>query len=186
MPVLRVLQRLAGVAGDRHFFRIAARGRSEMPSHAFDPALEDVVHRVIRPHVAVIEVAPHRLVHGARRRTDVAVVEVEHVAVDGERVADFGPEVLVPGDVLRSASHDRAGGGAHALDRIVLKRGRGGGHLEEIPSIHQVSILQCPTRVKGAALERVQDYWSAHRIASRYIFCTRGSSHVSAACPKVA
>ena len=95
--VLRVLQRLAGVARDGHLFGIAAGGGGEMPAHAFDAALQDVDHGVVRPHVAVIEVAPHGLLHGARRRADVAVVQIQDVAVDGEGSCGFRSRSPRPG-----------------------------------------------------------------------------------------
>ena len=43
---------------------------------------------MVRAHVAVVEIAAHGLLHGARRGADVSVIEVDDGAVRGEFVAD--------------------------------------------------------------------------------------------------
>src|ERR1039458_3892687 len=84
------------------------------------------IYGVIWPHVGVLQVAAHGVLHGARRRAAIAVVEVDDIAVDAEGGADLAPEILVGGNLFRSADSGGAGGGAHAVDGVALQHyGRG-------------------------------------------------------------
>ena len=124
--VLRVLQGFAGVARDGDLLGIAARGLGQAAADRFHLAFEHADHGVIRPHVGVLQVAAHGVLHGARRGADVAVVEVDDIAVDAERGADLAPEVFVGGDLFRGAGSGGAGGGAHAVDGMALQHYGGG------------------------------------------------------------
>ena len=123
--VLRVFQRFARVARDRHLFGIAAGRACQLPPHRFHLPLEHGDHGVVRSHVGVFQIAAHRVLHRPRRRTAIAVVQVDDVAVDAEGGADFGPEILVLGDLFRRAVAGGAGSGAHAFERTRLKCSRG-------------------------------------------------------------
>src|ERR1035441_3784689 len=105
------------------------RGPGQAAADAFHLRFEHVDHGMNRPHVGVLQVAAHGVLYGARRGTDVAVVEVDDIAVDAERGADLAPEVFVGGDFLRGAGSGGAGGGAHTVDGVALEH-YGGGEAE--------------------------------------------------------
>jgi len=90
---------------------------------------------LVRPHVGVLQVAAHGVLYRARRGADVAVVEIDDVAVDAEGGADLAPEVLIARDFFRCAGAGGGGGGAHAVERMALKCG-GPGKVEQMAAIH--------------------------------------------------
>ena len=74
---LRDLQRLAGVARDGELLRVAAEFGRELAAHRLDVRLEHVPHVVDRRLVRDVEIALNRLVHDARARAGVAVVQID-------------------------------------------------------------------------------------------------------------
>ena len=115
--VLRILQRFAGVARDGDLFGVAAGGLRQAAAHLLHLVFQNADHGVVRPHVGVFQVAPHRILYRARRGADVAVVEVDDVAIHAEGGADLAPEIFVRGDLFRGAGSGGAGGGAHPVQR---------------------------------------------------------------------
>ncbi len=91
------LERLGGVAGDRHLLGIAAEVAGQVAPHALDPRLQDLPHVSDRELIAEPQVADHRLEHVGGRGTDATVVEVDHRAIGVERALDLAPVRLVVG-----------------------------------------------------------------------------------------
>ena len=60
-----------------------------VPAHRFHLPVQDVDHGVPGPHVAVFQVAPHGVLHHARRRAAVAIVEIDDVPVRGLTLAQI-------------------------------------------------------------------------------------------------
>src|SRR5207253_65570 len=102
-PQLHDLERLTGVARDRHLLRVAPEARGEPAAHRLDLGLEHLPHRVHGRGVRVLEVAPHRLLYDPRRWAHAPVVEIDQRAVERERLLDPEPEVLVSSDVRGQA-----------------------------------------------------------------------------------
>ena len=120
---LHDLERLAGVARDGDFFRIAAE-RSRQPSpHRLDARIENVPHVVRRAQVLHFQVADLGVHHDLRRRRHAAVVQIDHVAVDREGVADVEPEILVARHSIGRAPRDSSRGLLSTKKRIGLKGG---------------------------------------------------------------
>ena len=72
---------------------------------------------------------------GPRRGADIAVVEVDDIAVDAERGADLAPEILIGGDLFRGAGSGGAGGGTHAVDGMALQYDRSG-EAQQMTAVH--------------------------------------------------
>jgi hypothetical protein len=104
------LVRLGGVAGDSHLLDVAAEFAGEIAPHALDAWLEHAPHVLDRQLIAEAQVADHRLQHVTGRRTDAAVVEIDHRPIGVKRSLYLGPVRLVVGDGGgRAVSRDRAG-----------------------------------------------------------------------------
>ena len=110
----RDLQGFAGIAREHNFVRADS---GQFGHHAFrrcHARVEFPDHGVIRPHVAVIEIPAHGLLHRSRRRTHVTVVEVDDRAVRREFIADRDPEIFVSRDFFGWT----AGGGSGCEQRL--------------------------------------------------------------------
>src|ERR1017187_10574780 len=104
-------------------------------SEGFHFPVQDIDHGGIGAHVAVVEVAAHGVLDGARRGADVAVIEVNEIAVDGEGGADLRPVVFVGGDVFGGAATDRGGSGGDGAGTQ--------GELEKIATMHEKRPPDC-------------------------------------------
>jgi hypothetical protein len=126
-PELRDLQRLAGVACDGELLGVAAELAREPLTHRLDVRLEHLPHVIRRRLVRDVEVALHRLVHCARTGADTTVVQVDQRAVEGERLLDLPPEILVGRHVFRGASGDGLRRVGHAGGDVRTGHGHEGG-----------------------------------------------------------
>jgi hypothetical protein len=123
--VLRDLQRLARIAGDRHLFRIAAELGGEAPPHHLDVPLDQAAV-VDRRLVRVIEVALVGLVHHGRARAAVAVVQVDQRPIERERVLDVAPIAFVGSHIVGRAVAERARRLGDERDGVGAGNQRGG------------------------------------------------------------
>jgi hypothetical protein len=130
-PELHGLERLAGVARDRHLLGVAAELAGERAAHRLDLRLEQLPHRVDGRFVRQVEVALHRLLHDAWRRADAAVVQVDVAAVDGEGLLDLVPVGLVRGEARGVGPRGCAARPQHARNRVVAERGGEGNPADE-------------------------------------------------------
>ena len=89
------------------------------------PGIEHVPHVVGRAQVLHVEIALLGVADHLGRRRHAAVVQVDHVAIDREGVADVHPEILVAGDRIGRTARDRLGGGLRARHGIALQHGKG-------------------------------------------------------------
>ena len=78
--------------------------------HRFDARIENVPHVVRRVQVLHFEIADLGVHHDLRRGRDAAVVQIDHVAIDGERMADVEPEVFIARDCIGGAAGNRRHG----------------------------------------------------------------------------
>ena len=103
--VLKDLQRLARVARDRHLLRIAAELPRQLAPDRLAVAVDQprVVHRRQILHV---EIALHRVEHDGRLRAVMPGVEIDHRAIDGERLLNLAPVDLVARRVGRRLGGD--------------------------------------------------------------------------------
>ena len=119
--VLGVFQRFAGVARNGDLFRVAA-GCLRDSRRAISTCRSNTWTMVCyRPHVAIFQKPPHGILHRARRRTDVSVIEIDDVAVDGEGVTNLSPVVFVRRCFLWRFVADGARRRCHAFYGVVLK-----------------------------------------------------------------
>ena len=150
--VLRDLQRLAGVARDRHLVGIAAELIGQAAADDFDVPLDQpaVIDRCL---IRIIEIPLVGLVHHGRARAAVAVVEIDQRSIERERVLDVAPVAFVGGHVIRRAVAEGAGGLRHQLDTVVFEHERrgadGAGHPQKCPPIAlhdglQIGTIICP------------------------------------------
>ena len=141
--VLHDLVGLAGVAGDRHFLGVAARHLGQVLAHPLDLGIEHIDHGLDRAHVGIGEIAAHRVLHRDRRGTDIAIVEIDDVAIDGEGVADIGPVILVPRHLLGRAPAYCGGSGGGAFGGLGLKshqRDGARGDLHHLSAVHEIPL----------------------------------------------
>ncbi len=118
-PSCTISHRLGCVPGDGHLFGIAAERTGQPPSHDLDPRTEHLVDVIRRAHVDDVPVLVHRRLHGPGSGADASAVEVDGVPVDGERLADPEPEVLVLRRFLRRSPSGVPG----ARERFARERG---------------------------------------------------------------
>ena len=83
-----------------------------------------VPHVVDRRLVRAVEIALQRLVHDARARAGVAVVQVDDGAIERERLLDVAPVALVGGDVGGAAIGDRCARRHDPLEPVGIERDR--------------------------------------------------------------
>ena len=95
---------LAGVAGDGDFFGIDAEHLRQAAADGFDAGVEHVPHVIGRVHVLNFEIPDFGIHHRLGCGRDAAVVEVDHVAIDGERMAYIEPEIFVASDGVGGAA----------------------------------------------------------------------------------
>jgi hypothetical protein len=119
-PELNDLHRLGGVPGDGDLLRIAAESVREPAPHDFDPRAEHLVDVVGRAHVGDVPVLVHRRLHRAGSGADTSAVEVYRVPVDGERVTDAEPEILVLSRSFGTRLQDRP----ESRESLGRKRGQ--------------------------------------------------------------
>ncbi len=132
------LQRLAGIARDRDFFRVAAGGFRDPAPDRFHLALQHVDHGVPGAHVAVVQITAHRILPHDRRRADVSVVQVDDIAVDREGAPDFRPEVFIGRNLFGRVIFNGPPRSRESVDHS----GNGGGsgrQLEEESTVHRLS-----------------------------------------------
>ena len=123
--VLRDLQRLARVARDGNLLGVAAELGGEPAARGFAVLFElpaEVDGRLVRK----VEIAFERLVHDARARAAVAVIEVDERAIQRERLLNLAPVELILCHVIRRSAGDLRGCGEDLLDAVGLE-GEGGG-----------------------------------------------------------
>ena len=131
------LERLAGVARDGDLFGVAAEHAGQAAAHGFDAGVEHVPHVVGRVQVLHLEIAHLGVHHDFRRGRDAAVIQVDHVAIDREGVADVQPEVFVAGDRIGGASGDGGDGVLRAGEGNGLSGGQeGSGGTKKSASVH--------------------------------------------------
>ena len=103
---LRDLQCLARIARDGELLGVASGFGREVAAHRLHVRLEHVPHVMNGRLVRHVEVSLQRLVHDARARTGVAIVEIDDRAVERERLLNVAPVGLVGRDFGRRAVGD--------------------------------------------------------------------------------
>ena len=122
-PQLHRLERFAGIAGDGDLFGVAAKGLREPTAHYFQFRPQNAPHIVSGTHVGDLKISFLSLHHHLGRRTYAAVVEVDHVAVDGKGVANVQPEVLIAGHGVGGLAPGALSGSVSLRNSGVLKGG---------------------------------------------------------------
>ena len=120
---LNDLERFAGIAGDRDLFGIATESLREPAAHHLQFRPQNPPHIVSRTHVGNLEITLLGLHHHLGRRAHAAVVEVDHVAVHGEGVANVEPEVFIAGDGIGGLAPSALSGGLSLGNSSILKGG---------------------------------------------------------------
>src|SRR5206468_512397 len=102
----------------------AAELRREPTPDGFDVAVDQtaVIDGIL---VLVIEVALERVLHDARRRAVVTVVQVDQRAIGRVRLLDLTPIGFVGGDLFRRTIGDGRRGGRDLLEAVRVHRQRG-------------------------------------------------------------
>src|SRR5581483_8333878 len=115
----------------------AAKALRQTAAHGFETGIEDPPHVVSGEHVLHFQVADLGVHYDLRRGRDAAVVQVDDVAVDRERVADVEPEVLVACDDISRTARGAGGRGLCARRRIGQESGEcRSGRAQESTSVH--------------------------------------------------
>ena len=124
-PQLHDFERLAGIARDRDLLRIAAELPGQPAAHRLDSGIEHVPHVVGRAQILHVEIALLGVADDPRRRRYAAVIEVDHVSIDREGVADVHPEIFVARYRVGGTSRDLLGGGLRPGHGVALQHGEG-------------------------------------------------------------
>jgi hypothetical protein len=101
----------ARVASDGHLFGIAAEGFGEAAANGLDTRIEDVPHVIGGVEILHFKVTDFRIHHDLGSRGSAAVIEVDHVAINGKGVPDVEPEIFIPGDAFGGTIGDFCGSG---------------------------------------------------------------------------
>src|SRR5690606_26362861 len=131
---------------DGHLLGVAAERVREPAADALDVRLEDLPHVVDGGLIRDVEIALERLVHDAGARADAAVVQVDDGAIEGERLLDLAPVVLVVREILGRRPLDESSGRGGPREAVVTEardggRAGGAGGLQESASRQHAAAL---------------------------------------------